>query len=117
MWFRSISVIDFKTIRMLHPKVLFGENLPSLIFLSNSFAQVLEGSLIKWFADSQSAAKIVQAGSIKLDLHKPAVKVFQFCAEHNIRLEELLDRRTGDCFANFYTAKLLIFLFRFWNPG
>ena len=28
-------------------------------------------------------------GSTKLDLHRLAVKIFQFCAKHNIRLEVL----------------------------
>jgi len=89
---------------------------------------------------------------MKLDLHRVAVKIFQFCAEHNIRmdvqwiprteneradyisrlidfddwqitqefflcLEELWGHHTVDCFANFYTAKLPRFFFRFWNPG
>ena len=56
-------------------------------FSLESFAPVLEGSLVKWFTGIQSAAKIVEAGSMKLDLHRLAVKFFQFCAEHNIRLE------------------------------
>ena len=30
---------------------------------------------------------IVEVGSTKLDLHRLAVKIFQFCAKHNIRLE------------------------------
>ena len=37
-------------------------------FSLESFAPVLEGSLVKWFTDSQSAAKIVEVGSMKLDL-------------------------------------------------
>ena len=61
--------------------------LAAIDFSLESFAPVLEGSLVKWFTDSQSAAKIVEVGSMKLDLHRLAVKIFQFCAEHNIRLE------------------------------
>ena len=56
--------------------------LAAIDFSLESFAPVLEGSLVKWFTDSQSAAKIVEVGSMKLDLHRLAVKIFQFCAEH-----------------------------------
>ena len=89
---------------------------------------------------------------MKLDLHRLAIKIFQFCAEHSIRLEvqwiprtenekadyisrlidfddwqisqdlflsleELWVPHTGQCFANYYTAKLPRFFSRFWNPG
>ena len=47
----------------------------------------MEGSLVKWFTDSQTAARIIEVESMKLDLHRPAIKIFQFCAEHNVRLE------------------------------
>ena len=33
------------------------------------------------------AARIIQVGSMKLDLHRLAIKFCQFCAEHSIRLE------------------------------
>ena len=83
---RNISAIGFGS-HPNAPKVLLGESLPPLIFLSNRSPQFWRGSLLKWFTDSQSAAKIVEVGSMKLDLHRLAVKIFQFCAEHNIRLE------------------------------
>ena len=89
---------------------------------------------------------------MKLDLHRLAVKISQFCAVHNTRLEvqwiphteneradnisrlidfddwqitpelflrldELWGPHTVDCVANFYTAKLPRFFFRFWNPA
>ena len=89
---------------------------------------------------------------MKLDLHRLAIKIFQFCAEHSIRLEvqwiprienekadwisrlgafddwqithdhflsleELWGSHTVNCFTNYYTAKLLRFFSRFWNPG
>ena len=47
----------------------------------------MEGSLVKWFTDSQTAARIIEVESMKLDLHRLAIKIFQFCAEHNVRLE------------------------------
>ena len=46
-----------------------------------------QGSLVKWFIDSQTAARIIEVGSVKLDLHRFAIKIFQFCAEHSIRLK------------------------------
>ena len=98
----------------------------------------MEGSLVKWFTVSQTAARIIEVGSMKLDLHRLAIKIFQFCAEHSIHLEvqwiprtenegadyisrlvdfELWGPHTVDCFANYYTAKLPRFFSRFWNPG
>jgi len=46
--------------------------LPVIEFSLDPFASVLEGSHIKWFTDSQTAAKIVEVGSMKLGLHRMA---------------------------------------------
>ena len=51
-----------------------------------TLAPILEGSLIKWFTDSQTADRII-VRSIKLHLHRLAIKIVQFCAERSIRLE------------------------------
>ena len=59
----------------------------AIVFALESFEPILEGSLVKWFTDSQTAAKIIEVGSMKLDLHRLAIKIFQFCAERSIRLE------------------------------
>ena len=40
-----------------------------------------------WFTVSQTAARIIEVGSMKLDLHRLAIKIFQFCTEHTIHLE------------------------------
>ena len=61
--------------------------LAAIVFALESFAPILEGSLVKWFTDSQTAARIIEVGSMRLDLHRLAIKIFQFCAEHSIRLE------------------------------
>ena len=82
---RNISAIDVGS----HPKCSKSSTwreLAATDFSLELFAPVLEGSFVKWFTDSQSA-EIVEVGSMKLDLHRLAVKIFQFCAEHNIRLE------------------------------
>ena len=78
--------------------------LAAIDFSLESFAPVLEGSLVKWFTDSQSAAKIVEVGSMKLDLHRLAVKIFQFCAEHNIRLEVQWIRENGKRESRLYQS-------------
>ena len=61
--------------------------LAAIVFALESFAPILEGSLVKWFTDSQTTARIIEVGGMKLDLHRLAIKIFQFCAEHSIRLE------------------------------
>ena len=82
--------------------------LAAIYFSLESFAQVLEGSLVKWFTDSQSAAKIVEVGSMKLDLQRLAVKIFQFCVAHNIRLEVQWIPRTENERAD-YVSRLIDF--------
>ena len=57
------------------------------MFLLLTLAPILEGSLIKLFTDSQTADRIIEVRSIKLDLHRLAIKIVQFCAERSIRLE------------------------------
>ena len=61
--------------------------LAAIVFALESFVPILEDSLVKWFTDSQTAARIIEVRSMKLDLHRLAIKIFQFCAEHNIHLE------------------------------
>ena len=61
--------------------------LAAIVFALESFAPILEGSLVKWFTDSQTAARIIEVGSMKLDLQRLAIKIFQFCVKHSIRLE------------------------------
>ena len=46
-----------------------------LEFSLQSFASVLEGSHVKWFTDSQVAAKIIEVGSMKSGLHKMARRI------------------------------------------
>ena len=43
--------------------------------------------LFEWFTDSQTPARVIEAGSMKLDLHRLASEISQFCAEHSILLE------------------------------
>ena len=48
-------------------------------FSLQSFVSMLEGSHVKWFTDSQVAAKIVDVGSMKLVLNKMARRIFDIC--------------------------------------
>ena len=70
-----------------HSKSSTWKELAAIDFSLESFGPILEGSLVKWFIDSQTAARIIEVGSVKLDLHRFTIKIFQFCAEHSIRLK------------------------------
>ena len=52
-----------------------------------SFLPLIKGAFVKWFSDSQTACRIIQVGSMKKDLHVLAIRIFQFCADHDIHLE------------------------------
>ena len=80
---RIVCVTSFGSLQSAL-RALLGKNLQPLIFLWSLLGQ---GSLVKWFIDSQTAARIIEVGSVKLDLHRFAIKIFQFCAEHSIRLK------------------------------
>ena len=54
----------------------------AIVFALESFAP-----RVKWFTDRQTAARIIDVASMKLDLHRLAIKIFYFCTEHSIRLE------------------------------
>lgn len=97
---------------------------------------------LKWFTDSQVAAKIVEVSSMKLDSHKMARRIFDFCIRSGIHLEvqwiprtsnqqadyisrliDTDDRQITDEFFLFledlwgpYNHKLLKYFSRFWNP-
>ena len=102
-----------------------------------SFAPVLQGSRVKWFTDSQAAARIVEVASVKLDLHRMARRIFDICVQAlNDLISRLIDaddwqttndlfsslnERWGshsvDCFANYYNHKLPRFCPRFWSTN
>ena len=82
--------------------------LAAIVFALESFAPILEGSLVKWFTVSQTAARIIEVGSLKLDLHRLAIKIFQFCAEHSIHLDVQCIPRTENEGAD-YISRLVDF--------
>ena len=51
------------------------------------FATLLEGYHVKWYTDSQAAAKVVEVGSMKFVLHRAARSIFSICIQSGIHLE------------------------------
>lgn len=46
-----------------------------------------KGSHVKWFTDNQAAARIVEVGSMKLELHRMARRIFKICLQAGIYLD------------------------------
>ena len=65
-----------------------------------------KGSHVKWFTDSQAAARIVEVGSMKLDLHRMARKFFDSCVQLGIYLDIQWISRTLDQQAD-YISRLI----------
>ena len=66
----------------------------------------MEGSHVKWLTYSQVAAKIVEVGSMKLDLHKMARRIFDVCIRSGIQLEVQWIPRTSNQKAD-YISRLI----------
>lgn len=61
--------------------------LQAIAFALQSFSPLVSSSHVKWFTDNQAAAKIVEIGSMKFDLHILALEIFQTCVVNNIKLD------------------------------
>ncbi len=61
--------------------------LNTILFAISSFLPIISESKIKVYTDSQSAARIVEVGSMKLELHKLAMSIFNMCLSSKIVLE------------------------------
>ena len=61
--------------------------LSAIEFSLLSCLPILSSSHIKWYTDNQATAKIVEVGSMKLELHTIALKIFKRCYEHSIHLD------------------------------
>ena len=96
-------------------------------FSLQSFVSMLEGSHVKWFTDSQVAAKIVEVGSMKLGLHKMARRIFDICIRSGIHLEVQWIPRTSNQQADYIsrlidtddwqiTEEFFLFLDGRWGP-
>lgn len=51
-----------------------------------SMLHIFEGKRVKWFTDNQNVEKIVNKGSMRLDLQEIAFSIFQLCLKHNISI-------------------------------
>ena len=69
------------------PKSFTWRELAAIYFALQSFCPLLKNSSVKWFTDNQAAARIVESGSMRKDLHFLCLKVFQTCLLHKISLE------------------------------
>lgn len=89
------AFIDFNNDFVCHKVWTENESLQSstwrelsvIEFSLQSFATLLEVSHVKWYTDSQAAAKVVEVGSIKFDLHRVARSIFSICMQFGIHLE------------------------------
>lgn len=59
--------------------------LQAILFSVQSLECLINNSYVKWFTDNQAAAKIVEVGSMKEDLHALAIAIFRHCITCNIR--------------------------------
>ncbi len=71
--------------------------LDTILFAISSFLPLVSNSQLKVFTDSQAAARIVEVGSMKVDLHSLAINIFNICMNNNVRLEvEWIPRTMND---------------------
>ena len=61
--------------------------LNTMEFAIKSFIPIIAGSQLKIFTDSQAAARVVEVGSMKIELQKMALDIFTTCTRNNIKLE------------------------------
>ena len=89
------SVIGFNSEYACHkmwtgsesPQSSTWRELSAIEFSLQSFAPVLKGSHVKWFTDNQAAARIVEVGSMKLELQRMARRIFDVCVQSEIYLD------------------------------
>ena len=58
----------------------------TIYYSLQAFEDKLFDVRVKWFTDNQATARIVDVGSMKLQLHHLAYKIFSYCFQHNIDL-------------------------------
>ena len=88
------AFIDFNNDFVRHKEWTVNESLQSstwrelsvIEFSLQSFASLLEGSHVKWYTDSQAADKVVEVGSMNIDLHEIARSIFSICIQSGIHL-------------------------------
>ena len=61
--------------------------LNTILFAIISFLPIIQNSQLKVFTDSQTAARIVEVGSMNQELQNLSFHLFQTCLQNNIKLE------------------------------
>lgn len=61
--------------------------LTAIKFSIEAFLPIIQNTHVKWYTDSQTAAKIVEIGSMKLNLHRLAISIFRLCLKNHIILD------------------------------
>ena len=89
----------------------YRELLAVLITLQ-SLSDDFSNRLVKLFTDNQNVVKIVQAGSMKPDLHNLATYIFNLCIKYNTTLEVEWVPRDQNSLADWYSK---IFDFDDWS--
>jgi len=105
------SVIGFNNEYVCHRIWMDSESLQSstwrklcaVEFSLQSFSPVLKGSHVKWSTDNQVAARIVKVGSMKLELHSMATRIFDICVQSGIYLDMQWITRTLNHQADYIT--------------
>ena len=62
------------------------QELLTICYILQAFNEKVFDGCVKRFTDNQVTARIVDVGSMKLQLHHLAYKFFSFCFQHNIDL-------------------------------
>ena len=64
---------------------------------------ILEGSRVKWFTDSQAAARVIEVGSMKLDctglqgFARSTVFVWRCSGSHELKMREATGLHQSPC--------------------
>ena len=80
--------------------------LETIHFAICSFLQIVSNSQLKIYTDSQSAAHIVESGSMKSELQNLAVSIFNTCLINNVRLDVQWIPRNQNEHADFISRLL-----------
>ena len=69
--------------------------LAAITFALEAFEPTLQHSKVKWFTDSQAAAKIIQVWSMTFNLHQMAFAFFPICLKARIELDiQYIERKS-----------------------
>ena len=61
--------------------------LAAIEFALRSFADILRCTHVKWYTDNRAVPTIVDVGSMKLELQKIAISIFELCIDQTISID------------------------------